>query len=166
MFFKAANCGPDMISNWVLLDSGCLFVVWMTGPLKRIEEAGLARPCISFCWQTLLFLLAWFALCVWLIGHELEASWWLLIEACIGSDLSFPDAHWSVRTKQRKNLWTAMPAINSSCRFKQNLKMTVSQNGCRISTTEPNHILASFFSEDNVLSDEIKICYISEFQSN
>ena len=27
-------------------------------------------------------------------------------------------------------------------------------------------ILVSFFSEDNVLSDEIKICYIFEFQSN
>ena len=27
-------------------------------------------------------------------------------------------------------------------------------------------ILVSFFSEGNVLSDEIKICYIFEFQSN
>ena len=27
-------------------------------------------------------------------------------------------------------------------------------------------ILVSFFSEDYVLSDEIKICYILEFQSN
>ena len=27
-------------------------------------------------------------------------------------------------------------------------------------------ILTSFFSEDNVLSDEIKICYIFEYQSN
>ena len=27
-------------------------------------------------------------------------------------------------------------------------------------------ILVSFFSEDKVLSDEIKICYIFEFQSN
>ena len=27
-------------------------------------------------------------------------------------------------------------------------------------------ILVSFFLEDNVLSDEIKICYIFEFQSN
>ena len=27
-------------------------------------------------------------------------------------------------------------------------------------------ILVSFFSEDNVLSDEIKICYILEYQSN
>ena len=27
-------------------------------------------------------------------------------------------------------------------------------------------ILVSYFSEDNVLSDEIKICYIFEFQSN
>ena len=27
-------------------------------------------------------------------------------------------------------------------------------------------ILVSFFSEDNVLSDEIKICYIFEYQNN
>ena len=27
-------------------------------------------------------------------------------------------------------------------------------------------ILVSFFSEDNVLSDDIKICYIFEYQSN
>ena len=27
-------------------------------------------------------------------------------------------------------------------------------------------ILVSFFSEDNVLSDEIKICYIFEYQGN
>ena len=27
-------------------------------------------------------------------------------------------------------------------------------------------ILVSFFSEDNVLSDETKICYIFEYQSN
>ena len=27
-------------------------------------------------------------------------------------------------------------------------------------------ILVSFFSEDNVLSDEIKMCYIFEYQSN
>ena len=27
-------------------------------------------------------------------------------------------------------------------------------------------ILLSFFSEDNVLSDEIKICYIFKYQSN
>ena len=27
-------------------------------------------------------------------------------------------------------------------------------------------ILVSFFLEDNVLSDEIKICYIFEYQSN
>ena len=34
-------------------------------------------------------------------------------------------------------------------------------------TTKPNQIiLVSFFSEDNVLSDEIKICNIFEYQSN
>ena len=43
----------------------------------------------------------------------------------------------------------------------------VSRNGCRINTTEPDHmILVSFFSEDNVLSYEIKIRYIFEFQSD
>ena len=57
-----------------------------------------------------------------------------------------PDAHWSVRK------------FVNEC---------VSRIGCRINTTEPNHmILVSFFSEDNVLSDKIKICYIFEFQSN
>ena len=34
-----------------------------------------------------------------------------------------------------------------------------------IKTTQPiSMILVSFFSEDNVLSDEIKICYIFEYQ--
>ena len=34
-------------------------------------------------------------------------------------------------------------------------------------TTEPNQmIFVSFFLEDNVLSDEIKICYIFEHQSS
>ena len=43
----------------------------------------------------------------------------------------------------------------------------VSRNGCRINTTKPNHmILVSFFSKDNVSSDEIKICSIFEYQSN
>ena len=28
-----------------------------------------------------------------------------------------PKAHWSVQTKQRENLWTAIPAVNSSRRF-------------------------------------------------
>ena len=42
--------------------------------------------------------------------------------------------------------------------------MTVFQE---INTTEPNQmILVSFFSEDNVLSDKVIICYISEYQSN
>ena len=37
----------------------------------------------------------------------------------------------------------------------------------RIKTTQPiSMILVSFFSEDNVLSDKIKICYIFEYQSN
>ena len=37
----------------------------------------------------------------------------------------------------------------------------VLRNDYRIKTTQPiSIILVSFFSEDNVLSDEIKICYI------
>ena len=45
--------------------------------------------------------------------------------------------------------------------------MTVSRNGYRINTTEPNQmILLSFFLEDNVLFDEINTCYISKYQSN
>ena len=79
-----------------------------------------------------------------------------------------PEAHWSVQTKQRENLWTAIPAVNSSRWFnKIRVNDCVSRNGCRINTTEPNQmILVSIFSEDNVLSDEIKICYIFEYQSN
>ena len=77
-----------------------------------------------------------------------------------------PEAHWSVQTKQRENLWTAIPAVNISRRFNKICKW-LSRNGCRINTTGPNQtILVSFFSEDNVLSDEIKICYIFEYQSN
>ena len=34
-----------------------------------------------------------------------------------------------------------------------------------IKSTQPiSMILVSFFSEDNILSDEIKICYISEYK--
>ena len=36
-----------------------------------------------------------------------------------------PEAHWSVQTKQRKNLWTAIPAVNTSRRFNKIRKMTV-----------------------------------------
>ena len=43
----------------------------------------------------------------------------------------------------------------------------VLRNYHRIKTTQlSSMILLSFFSEDNVLSDEIKICYIFEYQSN
>ena len=39
--------------------------------------------------------------------------------------------------------------------------MYVLKNDHRTKTTQPiSMILVSFFSEDNVLSDEIKICYI------
>ena len=75
-----------------------------------------------------------------------------------------PETHWSVQTKQRENLWTAIPAVNSS----RTLILTkfvndcVSRNGCRINTTEPNQmILVSFSSKDNALSDEIKIWPLS-----
>ena len=73
-----------------------------------------------------------------------------------------PDAHQSVQTKQRENLWTAIPTVNSSRRLTTNIvNDCVSRNGSRINTTKPNHfILVSFFSEDNVLCDENKICYI------
>ena len=43
----------------------------------------------------------------------------------------------------------------------------VLRNDHRIKTTQPlSMIFVSFFSEDNVLSDEINICYIFEYQSN
>ena len=43
----------------------------------------------------------------------------------------------------------------------------VLMNDHRIKSTQPiSLILVSFFSEDNVLSDEIKICNIFEYQSN
>ena len=41
----------------------------------------------------------------------------------------------------------------------------VSRHGCRINTTEPNQmILVSFFSEDSVLSDEIKYAIFSNIK--
>ena len=41
----------------------------------------------------------------------------------------------------------------------------VLRNDHRIKTTQPiSMILVSFFSEDNVLSNEIKICYIFEYE--
>ena len=44
---------------------------------------------------------------------------------------------------------------------------TVLRNEHRFKTTQQIlMILVSFFLEDNVLSDEIKICYIFEYQSN
>ena len=59
---------------------------------------------------------------------------------------------------RRKLLAQIEPNILNDC---------VSKNGYRIHTTEPNRmILVSFMLEDNVLSDDIKICYIFEFQSN
>ena len=86
------------------------------------------------------------------------------IKAFLTSIHCCPEAHWSVQTKQRENLWTAIPAVNSSRRFFLKINDCVSRNGCRINTTEPNQmILVSFFSEDNVLADEIKIF---EYQSN
>ena len=43
----------------------------------------------------------------------------------------------------------------------------VLRNDNRIKTTQPIlMILLSFFSEDNGLSDKIKICYIFKYQSN
>ena len=80
-----------------------------------------------------------------------------------------PEAHWSVRTKQRENSWIAIHTRHIFARadLTKFINDCVPGNGCRIDTTEPNRmILVSFFSGDNVLSDEIKICYIFEFQSN
>ena len=43
----------------------------------------------------------------------------------------------------------------------------VLRNDHRIKTTQPiSMIFVFFFSEDNILSDEIKKCYIFEYQSN
>ena len=43
------------------------------------------------------------------------------------------EAHWSVQTKQiRENLWTAIPAVNSSRRFNKFVNDYVSRNSCRI----------------------------------
>ena len=65
-----------------------------------------------------------------------------------------PEFRWS---RQRENLWTAIPAVNSwrNVDFTKFVNDYSSRNGCRINTTEPNQmILVSFFLEDNVLSDE------------
>ena len=41
------------------------------------------------------------------------------------------------------------------------------ENDHRLKTTQPiSMILVSLFLEDNVLSDEIKMCYFFEFQSS
>ena len=43
----------------------------------------------------------------------------------------------------------------------------VLRNDHSINITQPvSMILVSFFSEDNVLSDEINVCYIFKYQSN
>ena len=89
------------------------------------------------------------------------------IMAFLTSTHCCPEAHWSMQTKQRENLWTAIPAVNSSRRFNKIVNICVSRNGGRINTTEPNEmILVSFFSEDNVLSDESKYAIFFEYQSN
>ena len=77
-----------------------------------------------------------------------------------------PEALSSVQTKQRENLWTAIPTVTIARAYlKKFVNDCVSRNGCRINTAGPNQVIVvSFFSEDNVLSDEIKICYISEYQ--
>ena len=47
------------------------------------------------------------------------------------------------------------------------MTIDVLRNDSRIHVHVPiSMILVSFFSEDNVLSDEIKICYTFEYQSN
>ena len=64
--------------------------------------------------------------------------------------------------KQTKRELMDSYTVNVSRRFNK-LHNCVSRNGCRINTctTQPNQmILVSFFSEDNVLSAKIKICFI------
>ena len=81
-----------------------------------------------------------------------------------------PDGRPLIRANKTKReiMDSYIPVVNSSRSFNKIRKYcSISRNGCRINTTEQNHtILVSFSSEDNVLSDEIKICYIFEFQSN
>ena len=68
------------------------------------------------------------------------------------------------------NVWKSEKPLSLTVnitRIKRKLKMTVLRNDNKIKTAKPiSMILVSFFSEDNVLSDEIKICYIFEYQSN
>ena len=72
-----------------------------------------------------------------------------------------PVAHWLNKTKRE----LYMDCYNT--RLTKFVNDCVSRNCCRINITQPNQmILVSFFSEDNVLSDEIKICYFFEYHSN
>ena len=76
-----------------------------------------------------------------------------------------PEAHWSVQTKQRENLWTAIPAVNSSRRFNKIGEMAVESNSIL-----PNKIEWSWYHSFQktmfYLHGEIKICNIFEYQSN
>ena len=67
-------------------------------------------------------------------------------------------AHWSVQTKQNENLWTAIPAVNSSRRFNKIHKWLCLKKWlyyqCYQTKSNDLTILVSFFLEDNVWSDE------------
>ena len=59
------------------------------------------------------------------------------------------------------------PCLNVTRMKKKMKNYYVLKNYHRIKTTQPiSMILVSFFSEDNVLFDEIKICFIFEYQGN
>ena len=60
----------------------------------------------------------------WFYGHfskhshcqlSLHSRDWIM--AFLTSIHCCQETHWSVQRKQRGNLWTAIPAVNSSCRF-------------------------------------------------
>ena len=59
-----------------------------------------------------------------------------------------PEAHWSVQTKQRENLWTAIPAVIARADLTKFVNECVSRNVYRINTTKPYQmILVLFFSQ-------------------
>ena len=68
--------------------------------------------------------------------------------------------------KQRKNVWTAIPVLNSSRRLNKIRKWLFQKIVVDQYYRTNQMILYHSFKEDNVLSDDIKICYIFQYQSN
>ena len=67
-----------------------------------------------------------------------------------------PETHWSVQTKQRENLWTAIPAVNSSHRFN---KITVFQEMV-VESILPNQIKWSWYhSSQKIMLNLMKSKY-------